>query len=95
MNIRPLGDKILVQRLPEEEKSKGGILIPDNAKEKPTQAVVLAVGAGRVLEDGTVRPLDVKKGNKVLFGKYNGTEVELDGEKLLILSENDILAVLE
>jgi chaperonin GroES len=95
MNIRPLGNKILVQRLEAETLSKGGILIPDNAKEKPTQAIVLAVGAGRVLEDGTVRPLDVKKGNKVLFGKYNGTEVELDGEKLLILSEDDILAVLE
>ena len=95
MNIRPLGNKILVQRLPEEVRSKGGILIPDNAKEKPTQAIVLAVGPGRLLEDGTVRPLDVKKGNKVFFGKYNGTEVELDGEKLLILSEDDILAVLE
>lgn len=95
MNIRPLGDKILVQRLEAETLSKGGILIPDNAKEKPTQAIVLAVGSGRLLDDGTVRPLDVKKGNKVLFGKYNGTEVELDGEKLLILSEDDILAVLE
>lgn len=95
MNIRPLGSKILVQRLEAETLSKGGILIPDNAKEKPTQAIVLAVGPGRLLEDGTVRPLDVKKGNKVLFGKYNGTEVELDGEKLLILSEDDILAVLE
>lgn len=93
MKIRPLGDRVLVVRLPEEAVTPGGILIPDNAKEKPTRAKVLAAGPGRFLDDGSLRPLDVKAGDIVLFGKYSGTELELDGEKMLMLSENDILAI--
>ena len=95
MKIRPLHDRILVKRLEEEEKTKGGIIIPDTAKEKPQEGVVISVGGGRVAEDGTVRPLDVKKGDKVLFSKYGGTEVTLDGEEHLIIREDDILGVLE
>ena len=95
MKIRPLQDRILVKRVDEEEKTKGGIIIPDSAKEKPQEGVVIAVGGGRVAEDGTVRPLDVKKGDKVLFSKYGGTEVNLGGEEHLIVREDDILGVLE
>jgi chaperonin GroES len=95
MAIRPLHDRIIVKRLAEEEKTKGGIIIPDTAKEKPLEALVIAVGHGRILEDGKVRPMDVKKGDKVLFGKYAGTEIKIDGEEHLILREEDILAVLE
>ena len=95
MKIRPLGDRILVKRVKEEEKSKGGIIIPDSAKEKPTEGEVMAVGNGKAQEDGTVRKLDVKVGDRVLFGKYNGTEVKLDGEERLIIREDDILGVIE
>jgi len=95
MSIRPLQDRIIVKRLSEEEKTKGGIIIPDSAKEKPLEGQVLAVGNGRVLEDGKVRPLDIKKGDKILFGKYAGTEIKIDGEEHLILREDDVLAVLE
>jgi chaperonin GroES len=93
--IRPLQDRIIVKRLKEEEKTKGGLYIPDTAKEKPVEGTVLAVGNGKVLEDGTVRRLDVKEGDRVLFGKYSGTEVKLDGEEHLILREDDILGVIE
>ena len=95
MAIRPLQDRIIVKRLAEEEKTKGGIIIPDTAKEKPLEGAVIAVGNGRILEDGKVRPLDVKKGDKVLFGKYAGTEIKIDGVEHLILREEDILAVIE
>jgi len=95
MKIRPLQDRILVKRLEEEEKTKGGIIIPDTAKEKPQEGRVVAVGKGKVAEDGTVTPLDVKKGDKVLFSKYAGTEVNLDGEEHLIIREDDVLGVLE
>ncbi len=93
--IRPLQDRVILKRVKEEEKSKGGIIIPDTAKEKPIEGEVLAVGTGKVLEDGTVRKLDVKVGDRVLFGKYSGTEVKLDGEEHLIVREDDILGVLE
>ena len=93
MQVRPLHDRVLVKRFSEEEKSKGGIIIPDTAKEKPIQGEIIAVGTGRVSEDGKVRPLDVKKGDRVLFGKYAGTEIKIDGEDLLIVSEKDILAI--
>ena len=93
--IRPLLDRVILKRVKEEEKSKGGIIIPDTAKEKPIEGEVLAVRSGKVLEDGTVRKLDVKVGDRVLFGKYSGTEVKIDGEERLIVREDDILAVLE
>lgn len=95
MKIRPLQDRVIVRRVKEEEKTKGGLFIPDTAKEKPMEGIVLAVGNGKVLEDGTVRKLDVKEGDRVLFGKYSGNDVKLDGEETLILRENDILGVLE
>jgi chaperonin GroES len=95
MKVRPLHDRILVKRLEEEAKTKGGIIIPDTAKEKPTEARVVAVGTGKVGDDGTVTPLDVKKGDRILFGKYSGTEIKLDGEDHLIIREDDVLAVLE
>ena len=95
MKIRPLQDRILVKRIEEEDKTKGGIIIPDSAKEKPQEGRVVAVGGGRVAEDGTVRPLDVKKGDKVLFSKYGGTEVNIEGEEHLIIREDDVLGVLE
>lgn len=95
MAIRPLQDRIIVKRITEEEKTKGGIIIPDSAKEKPLEGSVVAVGNGRILEDGKVRPIDVKKGDKVLFGKYAGTEVKIDGVEHLILREEDILAVVD
>lgn len=95
MPIRPLHDRVLVKRVKEEEKTKGGIIIPDTAKEKPIEAKVVAVGNGRVLENGEVRPLAVKKGDLVLFGKYGGTEVKIDGEEHLILREDDILGIIE
>lgn len=95
MNIRPLHDRILVKRLEEQEKTAGGLYIPDTAKEKPIEATVIAVGSGRILEDGKVRPLEVKKGDRVLFSKYSGSEVKLDGEEHLIMREEDILAVIE
>jgi chaperonin GroES len=92
--LRPLSDRILVQREEEETKTAGGILIPDNAKEKPIQGVVIAVGNGKTLADGTIRTLDIRVGDKVLFSKYSGTEVKLDGVEQLILREDDILGVL-
>ena len=95
MRIRPLQDRIVVSRVAEEEKTKGGIIIPDTAKEKPVEGKVLAVGNGRILEDGSVRKLDVKAGDRVLFNKYGGTEITLNGEQLLILREDDVLGVLE
>jgi chaperonin GroES len=95
MSIRPLHDRVLVQRVKEEEKTKGGIIIPDTAKEKPIEGKVVAVGNGKVLEDGSVRKLEVKKGDRILFGKYSGTEVKIDGEEHLILREDDILGVVE
>src|SRR5580704_5760343 len=95
MKIRPLQDRVIVRRVKEEEKTKGGLYIPDTAKEKPIEAMVIAVGNGKVLEDGTVRKLDVKAGDRVLFGKSSGTEVKVDGEEHLILREDDILGVLE
>ncbi|MBN2809419.1 MAG: co-chaperone GroES [Deltaproteobacteria bacterium] len=94
MNIRPLQDRIIVKRIEEEEKTKGGIIIPDAAKEKPMQGKVMAVGKGKVTEEGKVTPLDVKVGDKILFGKYAGTEVKLDGEEYLIMREDDVLGVL-
>jgi chaperonin GroES len=95
MKIRPLHDRILVKRLESEEKTKGGIIIPDTAKEKPQEGLVVAAGPGRVNEDGKVTPLDVKKGDKVLFGKYSGSEITLEGDEHLIIREEDVLAVLE
>ena len=95
MKIRPLQDRIVVKRLAEEEKTKGGIIIPDAAKEKPVEGEVIAVGSGKVLEDGKVRPLDVKAGDRILFGKYSGTEIKLDGQEHLILREEEILGVIE
>jgi chaperonin GroES len=95
MKIRPLGDRILVKRIKEEEKTKGGIIIPDTAKEKPQEGKVVAVGKGKVTEDGKLLVPDVKAGDKILFGKYAGSEVKLEGEEHLILREDDILGVLE
>jgi chaperonin GroES len=95
MNIRPLQDRVIVKRVEEEEKTKGGIIIPDTAKEKPIEGKVVAVGKGKVNEDGKARALDVKKGDHVLFGKYAGTEIKLDGVDHLILREDDILGVIE
>jgi chaperonin GroES len=95
MAIRPLHDRVLIQRVKEEEKTKGGIIIPDTAKEKPIEGKVTAVGNGRILEDGSVRKLEVKKGDRVLFGKYSGTEVKIDGEEYVMLREEEILGVVE
>ena len=95
MKIRPLQDRILVKRIEEEEKSRGGIIIPDTAKEKPSEGRVLAVGKGKVTEDGKVLPLDVKEGDTILFGKYSGQEIKIDGEEYLIMREDEVLAVLE
>jgi chaperonin GroES len=95
MKIRPLQDRLIVKRLEGEEKTKGGIIIPDTAKEKPVEGKVIAVGNGKVLEDGKVRPLDIKAGDKILFSKYAGTEIKLDGEEHLIMREEDILGVIE
>ena len=95
MKIRPLHDRILIKRLQEEDKSTGGIIIPDTAKEKPIQGKVIAVGKGKIMKNGDVILLDVKKGDKVLFGKYAGTEVKIDGEEHLLMREDDILAVVQ
>jgi len=95
MKIRPLQDRIIVRRIEEEEKTKGGIIIPDSAKEKPMEGEVIAVGTGKILENGTKQPLEVKEGNRVLFGKYAGTEVKIDGVEHLIMREDDILGVIE
>ena len=95
MKFRPLHDRILVKRLDKEETTTGGIIIPDTAKEKPQEAEVIAVGNGKRLEDGTAQPLDVKTGDRILFGKYAGSEIKIDGEEHLILREDEILGVLE
>jgi len=95
MQVRPLHDRVLVKRFLEEEKSKGGIYIPDSAKEKPIQGEVIAAGTGRVTEDGKVRPLEVKKGDKILFGKYSGTEIKIEGEDYLMMREEDILGIIQ
>ncbi|MFT5391549.1 MAG: chaperonin GroES [Gammaproteobacteria bacterium] len=95
MNVRPLHDRVIVKRMEEERTSPGGIVIPDSAAEKPIQGEVTAVGNGKLLENGDVRPLDVKVGDKVLFGKYSGTEVKVGGEDLLVLREEDIMGVVE
>jgi chaperonin GroES len=95
MKIRPLADRILVKRIDGEEKSKGGIIIPDTAKEKPQEGRVIATGSGRVTDEGKTLPVSVKKGDKVLFGKYSGSEITLEGEEHLIIREEDVLAVLD
>ena len=95
MKVRPLHDRILVRRIEEEEKTKGGLIIPDTAKEKPMEGKIIAVGKGKVDEDGTLRPLDVHKGDRVLFSKYSGTEIQFEGDEHLIIREDDVLAVLE
>ena len=95
MSFRPLHDRVLVRRVKEEEKTKGGIIIPDTAKEKPQEGEVVAVGPGARDEDGKITPLDVKAGDRILFGKWSGTEVKIDGEELLIMKESDILGVVD
>ena len=95
MKVRPLQDRLVVRRVAEEEKTKGGIIIPDTAKEKPAEGEVIAVGNGKVDEKGKVRPLAVKKGDRILFGKYSGNEIKIDGVDHLILREDDVLGVLE
>jgi chaperonin GroES len=95
MKIRPLHDRVIVKRLDEERTSPGGIVIPDTAAEKPVQGKVMAVGKGKILEDGKVRALDVKVGDKILFGKYSGTEVKVDGDDLVVMREEDVMAVIE
>jgi chaperonin GroES len=94
MAFRPLHDRVVIQRVEEEEKTKGGIIIPDTAKEKPMEGNVIAVGPGARGEDGKIHPLDVKKGDRVLFGKWSGTEVKLDGEELIIMKESDLMGVI-
>jgi len=95
MNIRPLHDRVIVRRMEEERTSAGGIVIPDTATEKPIQGEIVAAGLGKILENGDVRPLDVKQGDRVLFGKYAGTEVKVEGEDLLVMREDDIVGVVE
>ena len=95
MKLRPLQDRILVKRVEEEAKTKGGIIIPDTAKEKPAEGKVIAVGNGKLGDDGKRIPLEIKKGDRILFGKYSGTEVKIDGEEHLIMREDDVLAVIE
>lgn len=95
MKVRPLHDRILVKRIEEKETIKGGIIIPDTAKEKPQEGVVEAVGNGKILENGTKLPLEVKEGDHILFGKYSGTEIKIEGEELLILREDEVLGILE
>jgi chaperonin GroES len=93
MKIRPLADRLVVKRLESETKTKGGIIIPDTAKEKPVEGVVVATGSGKVLKNGKIRPLDVKDGDRILFGKYSGTEIKLDGVEHVLLNEDDVLAI--
>jgi len=95
MKVRPLQDRILVRRVAEEEKTKGGIIIPDSAKEKPAEGEVVAVGSGKANDKGQVRALDVKKGDRILFGKYSGNEIKVDGVDLLILKEDEVLGIIE
>jgi len=94
MKVKPLHDRVIVKRVEEEEKTKGGIIIPDTAKEKPVEGKIVAVGDGKVQEDGKKTPLEVKKGDRVLFGKYAGTEIQIDGEEHLIMKEDDIIAII-
>jgi chaperonin GroES len=95
MKMRPLHDRVIVKREAEERKSPGGIVIPDTATEKPIFGKVLAIGKGKILEDGSVRPLDLKVGDKILFGKYSGTEVKMDGDELVVMREEDVMAVID
>jgi chaperonin GroES len=95
VKIRPLQDRVIVQRIEEEEKTKGGLIIPDTAKEKPQEVKIIAVGKGKLNEDGKITPLDVKVNDRVLFGKYSGTEINIDGEEHLIMREEDILGIIE
>ena len=95
MNFKPLHDRVVVKRIDTDEKSSGGIIIPDTAKEKPSEGEVLAVGPGEIAEDGKIKPMNVKKGDKILFGKWSGTEVKLDGQDVLIMKESDIMGILE
>jgi len=95
MKIRPLHDRLIVKRLEEEEKTKGGIIIPDTAKEKPIEGKVIALGEGRIKKDGKKIPMEVKKGDRILFAKYAGTEVKIDGEEYLMMKEDDVLAIVE
>ncbi|MEE9418023.1 MAG: co-chaperone GroES [Desulfatiglandaceae bacterium] len=95
MKVRPLHDRVIVKRVEEEDKTKGGIIIPDTAKEKPVEGKVVAVGDGKVQEDGKKTPLEVKAGDRVLFGKYAGTEIQIDGEENIIMKEDDIIAIVE
>jgi len=95
MKIKPLHDRVIVKRIEEEEKTKGGIIIPDSAKEKPAEGNITAVGNGKILDDGSRQTLEVKKGDRVLFGKYAGTEIKIDGEEHLIMREDDIIAIVE
>ena len=95
MKVRPLYDRVLVKRLNTEEKTKGGIIIPETAKEKPQEGKIISVGKGKLLEDGSTRPLDIKVGDKILFGKYGGTEINIEGDEYLILREEEILAIIE
>jgi chaperonin GroES len=95
MKVRPLHDRLIIQTEEEEEKTKGGIIIPDTAKEKPVEGKVIAVGAGRIKKDGTKMPLEIKKGDRVLYAKYAGTEIKMDGEEYLMMREDDILAIIE
>ena len=95
MNFKPLHDRVVVKRIDTDEKSSGGIIIPDTAKEKPSEGKVLAVGPGEITEDGKSKPMNVKKGDKILFGKWSGTEVKLDGQDVLIMKESDIMGILE
>jgi chaperonin GroES len=95
MKVRPLYDRILIRRVAEEEKTKGGIIIPDTAKEKPSEGEVVAVGSGKLNDKGQLRPLEVKKGDRILFGKYSGNEIKVDGVELIILREDEVLGVIE
>jgi chaperonin GroES len=95
MNIRPLHDRVLVRRIDQDEKSSGGIIIPDTAQEKPMEGKVVAVGKGARGDDGKIQPLDVKKGDRILFGKWSGTEIKMDGEELLVMKESDIMGIIE
>jgi chaperonin GroES len=95
MKVRPLNDRIIVKRLEEEEKTKGGIIIPDSAKEKPIEGKVIAVGDGRINKEGKKIPMEIKKGDRILFAKYGGTEIKMDGEEYLMMKEDDVLAIIE
>lgn len=95
VKVRPLGDRVIVKALPKEEKTKGGVILPDTAKEKPQQGEVIAAGKGKILENGTLVPMEVKVGDRVLYGKYSGTDIKLDGEEYLIVKESEILGIIE